>query len=63
MDKEIVKRLTYWIIRNADSESALLHCDPQFVVNAHSLLHHLAEITKTSDEQMEVWVDAARETL
>lgn len=59
MDKEIVKQLTYWIVRNTDSESALLYQDPQFVVNAHSLLHHLAEITKTSDEQMEAWVEAA----
>ena len=57
--KDTVKQLTHWIVHNSDSESALLYRDPQFMVNAYYLLHHLAEITGTSDKQMEAWVDAA----
>ena len=59
LGEEIVKQLTHWIVRNSNSESALLYRDPQFVVNARNFLHYLAEITGTSDEQMEVWVDEA----
>lgn len=58
-EKDIVKQLTRWIVRNSESESVLLYSDPQHMVNAYYLLHHLAEITGTDDQQMEAWVDEA----
>ena len=59
--QKIIKSIVRWITQNCECESALLHRDPQHLVNARRLLHFIAVLTKTHDDVMEAWVDQAND--